>query len=69
MRNEFVVLVDGEIKTYRRFEDIPEKIDNVIKFSPKVPKAPHNQHQHDEMSVWNEKLKELLARETNGNNT
>jgi len=65
--HEFVVLVDGKLKTYRNFEDIPEKIDNVIKFNPCMPKPPHKPHEHNRMSEWGAKLQELLKRETNGN--
>jgi hypothetical protein len=67
MPHEFVLLVNGELKTYSKFEDIPEKFDNVIKFLPEVPEPPHTEHQHEEMDVWNDRLKELLSRETNGN--
>lgn len=67
MAHEFVVLLNGELKTYNNFEDIPEKFDNVIKFLPEIPKPPHTEHQHEEMDVWNDKLKELISRETNGN--
>lgn len=67
MPHEFVVLIDGELKTFERYEDIPEKFDNLIKFVPEIPKPPHTHHQHEEMDVWNEKLKELMKRETNGN--
>ena len=69
MNNEFVILLNGELKTYTKYEDIPEKFDNVIKFAPATPKPPHTHEQHDEMDSWNDKLKELLKRETNGNNT
>jgi hypothetical protein len=67
MAHEFVVLINGELKTYDNFDDIPEKIDNVIKFLPEIPEPPHTHDQHEEMSVWNDRLKELLKRETNGN--
>ena len=67
MAHEFVVLINGELKTYNNFDDIPEKIDNVIKFLPEIPEPPHTHDQHEEMGVWNDKLKELLKRETNGN--
>jgi len=62
--HEFVVLVNGDLKTYTDFDDIPDKIDNVIKFSPDIPSSPHTSTQHDEMSTWNDKLQELLKRET-----
>lgn len=67
MPHEFVVLLNGKIETFQRYEDIPEKFDNLIKFVPEIPEPPHSHEQHEEMDVWNEKLKELLKRETNGN--
>jgi hypothetical protein len=67
MPHEFVLLINGELKTYNNFEDIPEKFDNVIKFLPEIPEPPHTEHQHEEMNVWNDRLRELLSRETNGN--
>jgi len=67
MPNEFVVLVNGQLKRYERFEDIPQVIDNVIKFIPDVPEPPHTHEQHEEIDAWQDKFKELMARETNGN--
>ena len=37
MPHEFVILVNGKLETYTRYEDIPEEFDNVIKFLPEVP--------------------------------
>ena len=34
-KNEFVILIDGELKTFDKYEDIPEVFDNVIKFLEK----------------------------------
>lgn len=67
MAHEFVILKHGILETYNNFDDIPEKFDNLIKFLPEIPQAPHTHDQHDEMAQWHEKLKELLMRETNGN--
>ena len=63
MPHEFIVLVDGSLLTFNKFEDIPEKIDNIIKFLPEIPQAPHTPNQHEEMDEWHTKLKELLDRE------
>jgi len=68
MPHEFVILVHGEIKHYHNYEDIPERFDNVIKFVPEIPDGPHNHDEHTEIEMWNKKLKELMRRETNGNN-
>ena len=67
MAHEFVFLVNGKLKTYTKYEDIPNEFDNLIKFLPKIPEPPHTHEQHEELGLWNERLKELLKRETNGN--
>jgi hypothetical protein len=66
MAHEFVVLLNGELKTYTKYEDIPERFDNVIRFIPKIPEPPHTHEQHEEIDSWNERLQELMKRETNG---
>ena len=66
MAHEFVVLLNGELKTYTKYEDIPERFDNVIRFIPEIPEPPHTHEQHEEIDSWNERLQELVKRETNG---
>ena len=68
MPHQFVILLNGELKTFNTFENIPERFDNVIRFLPEIPEPPHTKEQHKEVDTWNEKLKELLKRETNGSN-
>ncbi len=67
MPHEFVILIEGQLHTFTKYEDIPEKFDNVIKFLPEVSEPPHTHEQHEEIDTWNEKLKLLMKRETNGN--
>lgn len=67
MSHKFVILNNSILETYDNFDNIPEKFDNLIKFLPEVPDAPHTHDQHSEIEMWHEKLKELLKRETNGN--
>lgn len=57
-------MIDGKIKTFERFDDIPKTIENVIAFEPEVPPPPHTHEQHEEIDGWNDKLKELMKRET-----
>ena len=45
-----------------------KKFDNVVRFMPEIPEPPHTQKQHEEMDSWNDKLQELMKRETNGRN-
>jgi hypothetical protein len=67
MSNEFVILKNNKLETFTRYEDIPEKFDNLIKFLPEIPEPPHTHEQHQELDLWNERLKGLMKRETNGN--
>ena len=62
--HKFVILVDGVLKTYTSFEDIPQSFDNLIEFKPSVPEGPHTESEHDIIETWNDKLQELLKRET-----
>ena len=66
MAHEFVILLNGELLTYTKYEDIPKKFDNVVRFIPKIPEPPHTHEQHKEIDSWNERLHELMKRETNG---
>ena len=63
MPHEFVILVNGKLETFTRYEDIPEEFDNVIKFLPEVPDAPHTEEQHEEIESWNSKLQKLMEKE------
>jgi len=63
MAHEFVLLINGELKTFTDYDDIPEKFDNVIKFLPDVS---HEEVDHSgENNIWNDRLQELIKRETN----
>jgi len=66
MAHEFVILLNNELVTYTKYEDIPERFDNVIRFIPEIPEPPHTHEQHGEIDSWNERLQELMKRETNG---
>ncbi len=59
MAHEFVLLINGELKTFTEYEDIPKDFDNVIKFLPDVP------HDHDSPDIWSPRLQELIKREKN----
>jgi hypothetical protein len=56
-------MVNGELKTYTKFEDIPENFDHVIEFVPEIPDGPHTHEQHEEIEKWNARLQELIAKE------
>ena len=63
MAHEFVLLINGELKTYTNYDDIPEIFDNVIKFIPEIPDGPHTQEEHEEIEKWNERLQKLMEKE------
>lgn len=63
MPHEFVILIGKELKTYTRYEDIPEEFDNVIRFMPEVLEPPHTQEQHEDIESWNKKLQILMEKE------
>lgn len=66
MAHEFVILRNGVLETYNKYEDIPESFDNLIKFIPEVPELQHaneEEHDHEFIEFWNNKLKELMKRE------
>lgn len=64
MSHLFRVLVNGKIEEYDNFDDIPDKIDNVIAFLPEIIPPPHKPGEHEINAQWGEKFKELMSRET-----
>jgi hypothetical protein len=65
MAHEFIILRNGVLEKYNKYEDIPESFENVIKFLPEIPPGPHSKEDHEEIDSWNDKLRELMKRETN----
>lgn len=64
MAHKFVILRNGTLETYNKYEDIPEVFDNIISFLPEISDGPHTEEEHEEIDSWNERLQELLKRET-----
>lgn len=64
MTHRFIILRNGILETYHKYEDIPESFDNLIEFLPEIPEGPHTHEEHEEIDSWNDKLKELMKRET-----
>lgn len=64
MAHQFAILIDGKVQVFDNYDDIPETFENVIRFEPEVPPEPHTEEQHHEIEQWNNKLQELLKRET-----
>jgi hypothetical protein len=61
--HKFVIMVEGELRTYINYDDIPDNFDHVIEFIPEIPDGPHTEEQHEEMSKWNQRLQLLIAKE------
>ena len=62
LEGRFVVRVDNCLKTYTRYDLIPNRIEDIIHFEPKVPKGPHSEIEHEEIEKWQYRLNLLIAR-------
>ena len=66
MKGKFrIKLHDKSIVVYNNFEDIPDKIYKVLDFNPDYPPSPHSEEDHKMIEEFDNKLHELLRRETN----
>ena len=66
MKGEFrVKLLDKTIVDYTDFNDIPDKVYRILKFIPDYPPSPHSEEDHKLIKTFDNKLHELLRRETN----
>lgn len=68
MKGVFELIVDGKLKTFYDYRDIPERFDNVIKFQPDFSEGPHTEDEHKTMHLWNERLQKLLEKERASSN-
>jgi hypothetical protein len=64
MSHKFVILRNSVLEIYDKYEDIPESFENVIEFIPEIPDGPHTDDEHESIHEWNDKLIELLQRQT-----
>jgi hypothetical protein len=64
MKGEFDITIDGAVHRYTNYDDIPMVFDNLIRFEPEIIPEPHTEEQHEIMESYNDKLKELMKRET-----
>ena len=60
---EFQFIINGELVTFDKYEDIPEKFEHVIKFLPDIIPEPHTEEEHEEMAQWNTRLQKLMEKE------
>lgn len=59
----FVLIVNGELKTYNNYDDIPDDFDHVIRFEPIIPDPPHTQEQHHLIEEISNLFKILMDKE------
>ena len=57
---------DNNIIEYYNFDDIPNKFFRLIKYNPEYPPSPHSEEDHKMIAEFDNKLHELLRRESNG---
>jgi len=62
LTGEFVIRINGKLKTYNSFDDIPNSFEHVISFKPDYPPEPHTEEQHNQMSKFDDYLRELMSR-------
>ena len=65
---EFQFIINGELVTFDKYEDIPDEFEHVIKFLPDLPEPEgedgnHTEEQHEELAKWNDRLQELMDKE------
>ena len=63
---EFQFIINGELVTFDKYEEIPEEFEHVIKFLPDIPEPVNDDHtdeEHEELAKWNDRLQELMEKE------
>ena len=60
---EFKFIINGELVTFDKYEDVPDEFEHVIKFLPDIIPEPHTEEQHEEMAQWNTRLQKLMEKE------
>jgi len=65
LTGKFVIRKNGKLESYNKFDDIPSSFEHVISFKPDYPPEPHTEEQHNQMSKFDDYLKELMSRASN----
>ena len=65
---EFKFIINGELVTFDKYEDVPDEFEHVIKFLPDLlePEGEdgnHTEEQHEELAKWNNRLQKLMEKE------
>ena len=66
---EFQFIINGELVTFDKYEDIPDEFEHVIKFLPDIPEPVNDDHtdeEHEELAKWNDRLGKLMEKERAG---
>ena len=58
--------LDNNIIEYDNYDNIPDKFFRLIKYNPEYPPTPHSEEDHKMIEEFDNKLHELLRRESNG---
>ena len=59
-----VKMFDKSIIEYDNFDDIPNKFYRLIKYNTEYPSSPHSEEDHKIIEEFDNKLHELLRRES-----
>jgi hypothetical protein len=59
---EFIIKRGGKLEKYQNYNDIPNQFEHVISFKPNYPSEPHTEEQHNQISKFDDYLKELISR-------
>ena len=63
---EFQFIINGELVTFDKYEDIPDEFEHVIKFLPDIPEpvnGSHTDEEHEEIAKWSDRLGKLMEKE------
>ena len=58
--------LDNNIIEYDNYDNIPDKFFRLIKYNPEYPPTPHSEEDHKMIEEFDNKLHELLRRESDG---
>ena len=64
MTGVFKIRINGEVMRYTEFADIPSQFGAVISYIPDHPEPPHTDEEHALIHTFQDKLQELLQRES-----
>lgn len=63
VKGKYIVLINGNLKEYSNYNDIPMSFDNLIKCDFEYPEGPHTEEEHELIGKFNGLLQDLMKRE------